>query len=123
MLFRSMSFDITMAQCARGDHLGVETRALTQEAMKIPAMPICPIHHRRNTDSPWIGRFIYVGTFFLKIVSSGHFWLGVKKVLWNKRRFDGSGGIYASTANPCLFTISRSFKAIPLGFFVPASHF
>jgi hypothetical protein len=32
-------------------------------------------------------------------------------------------GSYASTSSPCLFTTASSFNAIPLGRFMPVSHF
>ncbi len=33
---------------ARGEHLGVKARAARQNAMEVPAMPVRPVHHRRN---------------------------------------------------------------------------
>ena len=33
-------------------HLGIEPRAARQQAMEGPAMPVRPIHHRRNAKSP-----------------------------------------------------------------------
>src|SRR5689334_17124465 len=45
-----MSLDITVQQCAAGDHLRVHhgvARELTEE---VTAMPIRPIHHRRRAQ-------------------------------------------------------------------------
>jgi hypothetical protein len=33
------------------DHLGIEPGARSQQAQEIPAMPVGPVHHRRNTQS------------------------------------------------------------------------
>ena len=37
-----------------GDHLGIEPRPTRQQAMEGAAMPVRPIHHRRNTKFPRI---------------------------------------------------------------------
>ena len=47
-----MSFDITMAQRAGGDHLRVETCVLAQKTMEVPTVPVGPVHHRGHTYSP-----------------------------------------------------------------------
>jgi hypothetical protein len=31
-----------------GDHLGIEQRTAREQAVKVTAMPVGPIHHRRN---------------------------------------------------------------------------
>jgi hypothetical protein len=35
-----------------GDHLGVKHGVLRQKAMEKPAMPIGPVHHGRNRQTP-----------------------------------------------------------------------
>jgi hypothetical protein len=39
---------ITVQQSACGDHLGVEQRTAREQSVKVTAMAISPIHHRRN---------------------------------------------------------------------------
>jgi hypothetical protein len=39
---------ITVQQSACGDHLGVEQRTAREQAVKVTAVPVRPIHHRRN---------------------------------------------------------------------------
>ena len=43
---------VAMQQRTGGDHLGVEQGLLGQQAQKEPAMPICPVHHRCNGETP-----------------------------------------------------------------------
>ena len=43
---------IAMQQRTCGHHLGVEQRAAGDEAMEEAAVPICPIHHRRDAQAP-----------------------------------------------------------------------
>jgi hypothetical protein len=42
---------ITVQQSACGDHLGVEQRTAREQAVKVTAMPVRPIHHRRDAKS------------------------------------------------------------------------
>ena len=41
-----------VAQSAGGHHLGVQPRMLGQQAVKVPAMTVGPVHHGRNAESP-----------------------------------------------------------------------
>jgi hypothetical protein len=43
---------ITVQQSASGNHLGIEEGVRRQLAEKESAVPICPIHHRRNAEFP-----------------------------------------------------------------------
>jgi hypothetical protein len=40
---------VAMAQRAGGDHLGIQARMVRQQAVEVPAVPIGPVQHRRNT--------------------------------------------------------------------------
>ena len=54
MLFNietQMPRHITVQQSACGDHLGVEQRTAREQAVKVTAMPVCPVHHRRDAES------------------------------------------------------------------------
>ena len=42
---------ITMQDRAGGQHLSVKPRVRRKLAMERPTMPVCPVHHRRNTES------------------------------------------------------------------------
>jgi hypothetical protein len=42
---------ITVQQSACGDHLGVEQRTAREQSVKVTAMAISPIHHRRDAES------------------------------------------------------------------------
>ena len=43
---------IAMNDGAGGDHLGIEQRPPRQQAVKHPAVPVGPIHHRRHGKAP-----------------------------------------------------------------------
>ena len=43
---------VAMDQCARRHHFGVEQRVAGQQAMKVAAMPIGPVHHRGDRQLP-----------------------------------------------------------------------
>jgi hypothetical protein len=49
-----MTWHIAMQQRTRGHHLGVEQGVAGQQAVEVAAMPITPIHHRGNRNSPGI---------------------------------------------------------------------
>ena len=55
---------VTMNQCTRGDHFGVNAGMLRHEAPKIPAVPIAPVHAGRCAKTPravdiWLARIIH----------------------------------------------------------------
>ena len=43
---------IAMEHRAGGDHLGIEQRAPRQQAVEEPAVPVGPVHHRRDGEAP-----------------------------------------------------------------------
>ena len=47
-----MARDVAVQQRAGRHHLGVEARARRQQAMEVPAMPVGPVHHRRDAEAP-----------------------------------------------------------------------
>ena len=47
-----MARNIAMDQGTGGHHLGIEQGVLAEQTVQITAVPICPIHHRRNRHAP-----------------------------------------------------------------------
>jgi hypothetical protein len=47
-----MPLHTAVAQSTGGHHLGVQQGVAGQQAVEKPAMPVGPIHHRRDTESP-----------------------------------------------------------------------
>jgi hypothetical protein len=57
-----------MTQCAGRHHFGVQQGVARQQAVKKPAMPISPVHHRRNTESPPAKWLIYIDFIFWQVL-------------------------------------------------------
>ena len=47
-----VTLNVAMNQSAGGDHFCVKQRMARQQAVKVAAMSICPIHHGRNGHAP-----------------------------------------------------------------------
>ena len=46
---------IAMQHRPGGEHFGIEQRAPRQQAMEKPAVPVCPFHHRGDTEAAFHG--------------------------------------------------------------------
>lgn len=51
------TFVVAVEDCAGGDHLGVEEGVFGQQAQKVPAVPVSPIHHGGDGEATgeWSG--------------------------------------------------------------------
>jgi hypothetical protein len=54
---------VAVQQRAGGHHLRVKPRATRDQPMEVAAMPVSPIHHGRNAQSP-VTEFLIYKSFF-----------------------------------------------------------
>ena len=47
---REQARAVAVQHRAGGDHLGVDQRAAREQAMEEPAVPVRPVHHRRDAE-------------------------------------------------------------------------
>jgi len=55
-----MMRNVTMHESRRRDHFGVQPGAPRDEPEKIPAVPVGPVHHRRDTETPVVKTFSHL---------------------------------------------------------------